>query len=82
MNEIKILRMEREHLSGVAQLERLCFSSPWSEQALELLLRQDEAYLQQQVDELLEKRLRTAAIGCRFCWKHRRCCGGGPSGSC
>ena len=43
MNEITILRMEREHLSGVAELERLCFSSPWSEQALELLLRQDEA---------------------------------------
>ncbi len=43
MNEITVLRLGREHLSGVAELERLCFPSPWSEQALELLLRQDEA---------------------------------------
>lgn len=32
------VRMAREHLSAVAELERLCFSEPWSENALELLL--------------------------------------------
>ena len=30
--------MTREHLSDVAELEKLCFSEPWSEGALELLL--------------------------------------------
>ena len=35
MNAIK---EEREHLAGIARLETLCFSQPWSEKALELLL--------------------------------------------
>ena len=30
--------MKREHLEGVAILERLCFAEPWSAKALELLL--------------------------------------------
>ncbi len=33
-----ICAMTAEHLSAVAQLETLCFSAPWSEHALELLL--------------------------------------------
>ena len=36
---MQIVRIEPEHLSGVAELERLCFSEPWSEKSLELLLR-------------------------------------------
>lgn len=35
---MKIIRMERTHLADVAALERLCFSEPWSEKSLELLL--------------------------------------------
>ena len=30
--------MTQKHLADVAELERLCFSDPWSEKALELLL--------------------------------------------
>ena len=36
--EQTIVRIAREHLSEVAALERLCFSEPWSEKSLELLL--------------------------------------------
>ena len=35
---MSVERIEKKHLSDVAELERLCFASPWSEQALELLL--------------------------------------------
>ena len=35
---MQISTLGREHLSGVAQIERECFSQPWSEQALEILL--------------------------------------------
>ena len=35
---MKIVRMSEEHLSAVAELERLCFCEPWSENALKLLL--------------------------------------------
>ena len=35
---MKIVKMEEEHLAAVAELERLCFSKPWSESALSLLL--------------------------------------------
>ena len=35
---MELLLMKREHLEGVAELERLCFSEPWSEKALELFL--------------------------------------------
>ncbi|MBQ5661420.1 MAG: ribosomal protein S18-alanine N-acetyltransferase [Clostridia bacterium] len=34
----RVLPVGREHLCAVAELERLCFSEPWSEKALELLL--------------------------------------------
>ena len=33
-----ILPLAEEHLSEVAELERLCFSEPWSEKSLTLLL--------------------------------------------
>ena len=35
---MKIERIKREHLRGLAALEALCFDAPWSEQALELLV--------------------------------------------
>lgn len=35
---MKPVRIERTHLSEVAELEALCFSEPWSEKSLELLL--------------------------------------------
>ena len=35
---MSIVRMTRAHLSDVAELEKICFSEPWSESALELLL--------------------------------------------
>lgn len=34
-----IERLHETHLESVAELERLCFSSPWSKDALHLLLR-------------------------------------------
>ena len=34
----KITLLEREHLRGAAEIEGLCFSEPWSEKSLELLL--------------------------------------------
>ena len=33
-----VCRLQKEHLAAVAGLERLCFSQPWSEKSLELLL--------------------------------------------
>ena len=35
---MQIVKIGSEHLSGVAELEKLCFSEPWSEKSLELLL--------------------------------------------
>jgi ribosomal-protein-alanine N-acetyltransferase len=35
---MKIIPITRAHLPDVAELERICFSEPWSEHALELLL--------------------------------------------
>ena len=35
---IEIVRMSREHLGEVAQIEQLCFSDPWSVESLELML--------------------------------------------
>lgn len=29
--EYKLVPMDRSHLAGVAELERLCFSTPWNE---------------------------------------------------
>lgn len=38
MGEIKIKRIERKEIHGVAELEKLCFCCPWSEESLALLL--------------------------------------------
>ncbi len=32
-------RLSQEHLLGVAEIEKVCFTSPWSAQSLELLTR-------------------------------------------
>ena len=37
MNGFSIERLTSENISGVAELEELCFSLPWSKKALELL---------------------------------------------
>ena len=33
-----VVRVKREHLGSIAELEKQCFSEPWSEKSLELLL--------------------------------------------
>jgi len=35
---VTVLRLKEEHISAVAEIERACFSEPWSESALRLLL--------------------------------------------
>lgn len=35
----ELCRLSESHLCDVAELERLCFSEPWSEKTLELLLK-------------------------------------------
>ena len=35
---MSIVRVEKEHLVGLAALESICFAAPWSAKALELLL--------------------------------------------
>lgn len=35
---MQLITLAKEHISGVAAIERECFSSPWSEKALEILL--------------------------------------------
>ena len=37
----EIVRLAKEHLPAVAELERQCFSEPWSEHALELFLEEN-----------------------------------------
>ena len=37
MNDFSVERLTYEHLGGIAELEELCFSLPWSKKALELL---------------------------------------------
>ena len=37
----KIVRLAKEHLPAVAELERQCFPEPWSERALELFLEEN-----------------------------------------
>ena len=41
MTEIR--RFEPNDASAVAEIERLCFSSPWSEKSLEILLKENNA---------------------------------------
>ncbi len=39
MKPFAISQLSLSHLEGVAELERLCFAEPWSQQALALLLQ-------------------------------------------
>ena len=39
----KLVPMDRSHLAGVAELERMCFSAPWNEAMLEEELYNDTA---------------------------------------
>lgn len=39
---IRLVRITREHLHGIAELEKLYFSTPWSEQGLETLIRAED----------------------------------------
>ena len=41
MEQRTVYRLQKEHLASVAEMERVCFSQPWSEKALELLLGDD-----------------------------------------
>ena len=41
MSVFHITRLEDRHLSQAAELERLCFTQPWSESALAILTRQN-----------------------------------------
>ena len=41
--EYQLVPMDRSHLAGVAELERLCFAVPWSEAMLEEELYNDTA---------------------------------------
>lgn len=41
--KVTIVPMDRSHLKGVAELERLCFSTPWNEAMLEEELYNDTA---------------------------------------
>lgn len=36
-NNFSIVRLSSEHLAAVAEVERLCFSTPWSEDSLRML---------------------------------------------
>ena len=40
---IRIVPMDRSHLEGIATIERLCFSTPWTEAMLEQELYNDTA---------------------------------------
>ena len=39
MNDFQVVLLQSEHIAQAAQLERLCFSDPWSEDALGILTR-------------------------------------------
>ena len=44
MNSITIHEMKREHLDSLVELEKICFSQPWSYKSLEEELTNDTAY--------------------------------------
>lgn len=44
MNNIMICEMKREHLDSLVELEKICFSQPWSYKSLEEELTNDTAY--------------------------------------
>lgn len=42
---LSIEKVSKEHLSSIARIEALCFSEPWSEESLELLLGENATAL-------------------------------------
>lgn len=40
MSNFAVTLLQQAHLSGAAELEKLCFSDPWSEESLSILIRQ------------------------------------------
>lgn len=44
MDNIEFERMNQSHISDVAEIERQCFSKPWSENAIAAELENDSAY--------------------------------------
>lgn len=44
MENLTITEMEREHLDSLVELEKICFSQPWSYKSLEEELTNDTAY--------------------------------------
>lgn len=44
MNHITITQMKREHLDSLVELEKICFSQPWSYKSLEEELTNDTAH--------------------------------------
>lgn len=44
MMDYNILKMSEDHIEAVAEIEKLCFSTPWSENALREELNNSRAY--------------------------------------
>ena len=44
MEDIKIVRMQKEHIEKLASLEKLCFNEPWSKDSLTFELTNENAY--------------------------------------
>ena len=44
MAEVEIVRMRDEHISRIAELEKICFAEPWSENSLREELNNPDAY--------------------------------------
>ncbi len=45
LNAFKVVPMNAFHITGVAKLERECFSSPWSERSLSIYLNDGVAFV-------------------------------------
>ncbi|MDQ5983179.1 MAG: [Ribosomal protein S18]-alanine N-acetyltransferase [Eubacteriales bacterium SKADARSKE-1] len=44
MEQTKIVKMEKEHIDKLADLEKICFNDPWSEDSLSFELTNKNAY--------------------------------------
>ena len=64
---MEIVRLQREHCEILAELEKLCFSHPWSQKAIEDEVHNPNAYFVTAVDE--EKILGYGGMHC----SHREC---------
>ncbi len=51
MLHLTLMRMEREHLQAVTELEKECFSTPWTYENLEETLDNDTAYFFVAIEE-------------------------------